>query len=288
MEFIKQIEEARLTRNKTTLSKFSYKDVCERFYLTLLIVEFLRQFQDSYKTVVDYAKKTESYTTFSQYKVGSTDLHNFIYIIIGNDKALSLLDDPASAKAMQQQLSFPTMAVSRYIKQIGAGTTPTQVFQLFSSIESGLGIKNSDYKKIRRVVAGRITNDRQLLTSTGNKLVHLARTNLRTGDLIDELEKIVTKDKLSSNKVGDKKSIAQASNLSGNTDLYYIAEIVGYKNVFMAIKFLELMEKGEMIPASVQKGFKPAIELLIDIIKGGPSYMTALKALQRQAKRNHK
>lgn len=98
MDFIKQLEESKFTRNKSKIASLSYVDICHRFYLSLLIVEFLRQFVDTKSEMVEYAKNTESYNSFKHFKVGATDLHNFIYYIIGNEKALSSLDDPYVAK----------------------------------------------------------------------------------------------------------------------------------------------------------------------------------------------
>lgn len=181
------------------------------------------------------------------------------------------------------------MATNRYIKQLSKGQTPTQVHQLFTTIENGLKIDNSEYKNIRRTIINRKSGNITALRHSATKLVYAARALLKSSDLTHSLEELVIKKKLTSRQIIDNEpALSKDTKFSGNTDLYYIAELVGYSNVFMAIKFLELMEKGETIPTSVQKGFKPAIELLVDIIRGGPSYMTALKTLRKQAKRDSK
>lgn len=284
MEFIQELEEAKLTRNKTTTARLSYEDICEKFYLSMLIVEFLRQFPDTRNAMIEYAKNTESYTSFNRFKVGGTDLHNFIYYIMGDDHALSNLNDLSKAKAAQEDRSFPAMAVSRYIKQLSSGSEPSRIYQLFTDIESGLKIKNSQYKSIRRVIVDRKSKNHGVLKTAAHRLLYAARTHLKLSDLIETLETVVVKNNLKPQAKPDKHTeLSKIDSLSDN-NLYYIAELVGYSNVFLAIKYLELMEKGETAPSTVQKAFKPAIELLVDIIRGGPSYITALRSLQRQAK----
>lgn len=286
MEFIRNLEEAKLTRNPSTFNKLSYSDICENVYLCLLIVELMRKYQPYNIKMMEYTKNTESYSSFKYFKVGSTDLHNFIYIITGGESALALLNDPSKAKKEQLSTTFPMMAINRYFKQISHDNNPTNVYHLFTSIERGLHIKNSEYKSIRKIITNRTRTEKTNVKYAARTLLRFANTNLKQSDLIQHLTQLVNTHNFelaSTNKVTN-----DTNPIIKNDDLYYIAEIVGYSNVFMAIKFLDLLDKGETIPANVQSGFSPAIQLLVDIIKGGPAYVNTLKALQREAKRTTK
>ena len=58
MDFIKDLHEARMTRNESDQKALTFTDVCERLYLHLLILELLRQFPSSKPFTKMYAQKT--------------------------------------------------------------------------------------------------------------------------------------------------------------------------------------------------------------------------------------
>ena len=58
MDFIKDIHEARMTRNADNQRVLSYTDCCERLYLTMLVLQLLRQFPQFAPSAHGYAKKT--------------------------------------------------------------------------------------------------------------------------------------------------------------------------------------------------------------------------------------
>ena len=79
MEFIREITEARMTRDGTTVKTLTYSDICERLYLTMLCLEVMRQYPNYTSFVRNYAKKSQS--TYKLYKPEGTDLHNFLYFL---------------------------------------------------------------------------------------------------------------------------------------------------------------------------------------------------------------
>ena len=44
MEFIKDINEARMTRDSSNARVLTYTDCCERLYLSMLVLEMLRKY----------------------------------------------------------------------------------------------------------------------------------------------------------------------------------------------------------------------------------------------------
>ena len=287
MDFINGLYEARMTHDANNMKKLSYTDCCERVYVSLLIIELLRQFTDTVKFVKNYAHKTRSYSEYKKFQHSNTDLHNFIYFVVSDD-ALSSLKDPTLAQKAKSERSFPLMAVNRYLTQIANDNNPTQLYQMFTSIESGLRITSSELKTIRKIL---LSQNSHVYTSSQiragiTKLLYISRTLLRSSDLITVLERVAVIHDLELQMVPDNYSTASKPDQLSGTDLQIISGIVGSSNVFMAIKFIDMVQAGDTIPASVSKAFQPAIDMLTDIIGGGPSYITALKSLQRQAKRS--
>lgn len=274
-EFITELFESRITRDSNNMKKLSYTDCCERFYLMLLAMELLRNFKETNNDIIKYAKKTKSYNDFKNFQTNSTDLHNFIYFIIGDEKVLQKLKDHQKAIIDQKERSFPLMAVNRYLRQLSSGSKPTHIYNLFTSIEDGLKIKNNEYKSIRRDVLSIKKSSLSQIKTSITKLIHASRSKLKSSDLINHLERISI--------LKDLESISAKDNKITGRNLLYISDMVGSSNVYLALDFLDRMEKGQAIPSNVMKAFRPAIRLLMDIIRGGPAYITALKSLQRQA-----
>ena len=151
MDFIKELHEARLTRAGSSLKTLTYTDCCERAYLTILILEVLRQFPNMTAYAHGYAKKTSGRGNFDYFRMSSTDLYNFVYFIVGDDKALDKLKDPGAAKDMRSKTHFNLMAFNRYISRLGGGYAINSQDQYdVLNMESALRITNTDYKSIRR------------------------------------------------------------------------------------------------------------------------------------------
>ena len=62
--FIKDLHEARMTKDNGSAKKLTFSDCCERLYLSLLILETMRQFPDFKGPVQRYAKKTIGFETY--------------------------------------------------------------------------------------------------------------------------------------------------------------------------------------------------------------------------------
>lgn len=64
--------------------------------------------------------------------------------------------------------------------------------------------------------------------------------------------------------------------------------IVGKQNALKAKLFVDRADRGESIPNSIVTGYYPAVEILHDIVKAGPSYISLLKNLHQRAKKASK
>lgn len=62
------------------------------------------------------------------------------------------------------------------------------------------------------------------------------------------------------------------------------AYVVGLDNAMRATKFVEMVDEGRTPPAQYVKGYKPAVEMIDDIINAGPAYIAQLKQLHKRAK----
>jgi len=286
MDFLKELAEARMTRSTSRTERLTYRDCCERAYLVLLILELLRKYPRFSPVARQYAKDTVKYTGFDYFRMSSTDLYNFLYFIVGDDEALSKLRDPIDAKKVREKTHLPTMAVNRYLTKISHGSTPENVASLFIKLESVLYINNASYKSIRRTVINLERTSDGDIKKAVTKLLYAARAKLRSADIIDPLERLANVRGLESPAVPDRETvITKPDMVVKDSDLMYLQRLVGAKNLYLAVKYIELSSQGKTIPSHLVQAFNPALEVLVDIIKGGPAYLQTLKRLQRSAKK---
>ena len=291
MEFIKELHEARLTRQGGALKTLTYTDCCERAYLTMLILEVLRKFPNMAAYAHGYAKKTSGHDNYNHFRMSSTDLYNFIYFIVGDKDALDKLKDPGAASIMRRSTQFPLMAFNRYVSKLkmgGAGNAQ-QDQQTFINIESALKITNSDYKSVRRNVfsfSSLSSNSKKQLVT---RLLLAARAKLRNSDIIQYLEELSAERDLEVYKVSDPEPKVSIPDIAVTSqDMAGYLRLVGSKNLLLTKKFLELAKDGKSIPANILQAYIPAIIILDNIAKGGAGYVQALRALENRAKNSRK
>ena len=289
MDFIHSLYEARMTRDTRDQKVLTYTDCCERTYLSLLVIELLNKYARYRVSARNYAKQTVAYTNYNRFRMSATDLYNFIYFVTGDQEAMNKLKDPKSAMALRKKTTLPLMAVNRYLSRISIGSMSRGNTQMFLNIESGLNIKNTTYKAIRRTLMdydGVTTIDRQ---NTVTKLIHAVRAKLRSSDIIDDLERLVADRNLETGRVADnepKISIPDINVQGKELSLYRY--LVGTKNIVLVKRFVELALSNKSIPSTVVQAYLPAIKMLHDIVSGGPSYVSMLRALADRAKKNKK
>ena len=291
MEFIKELHEARLTRQGGALKTLTYTDCCERAYLTMLIMEVLRKFPNMAAYAHGYAKKTSGHDNYNHFRMSSTDLYNFIYFIVGDKDALDKLKDPGAASIMRRSTQFPLMAFNRYVSKLkmgGAGNAQ-QDQQTFINIESALKITNSDYKAVRRNVfsfSSLSSNSKKQLVT---RLLLAARAKLRNSDIIQYLEELSAERDLEVYKVSDPEPKVSIPDIAVTSqDMAGYLRLVGSKNLMLTKKFLELAKDGKSVPANILQAYIPAIIILDNIAKAGAGYVQALRALENRAKNSRK
>lgn len=291
MEFIKELHEARLTRQGGALKSLTYTDCCERAYLTMLILEVLRKYPNTAAYAHGYAKKTSGYDNYNHFRMSGTDLYNFIYFIVGDKEALDKLKDPGAATLMRSRTQFPLMAFNRYVSKLklGGAGLPQQDQQTFINIESALKITNSDYKAIRRNVFSfqslSSNSKKQLIT----RLLLAARAKLRNSDIIQYLEELSAERDLEVYKINDPEPTVSIPDIAVTSqDMAGYLRLVGSKNLMLTKKFLELAKDGKSVPANILQAYIPAIIILDNIAKAGAGYVQALRALENRAKNSRK
>ena len=286
MEFIKDIHEARMTRGADNQRVLTYSDCVERLYLTVLVLELMRNYPQMRNQVQSYARNTSRHDNYKHFRMNSTDLYNFIYFVDGDDDAIKKLKDPGSARRARARVTLPTMALNGYLSSLATGTNPLRSSQLLINLENKLNINNTEYKSLRRYITtfeGLTANDKKFVVT---KLLFAVRAKLRSSDIIDDLEKLAAIKDLEDPRVPDNEPTISTPDIAAG-DLIDYRLLVGTGNLMFARKFVEMAATGASIPANIVKSYIPVIKMVTDIVQAGPAFVQQLKILHQKAKKHH-
>ena len=286
MDFIKDLHESRMTKDNGSSQRLTYTDCGERMYLILLALETMRQFPQFRIPVQKYCARTAGFELYKYYRIMGTDLYNFVYFLVGDDKAQRKLKDPDAAIELKKKTRLPVGAVNRYINSLAQGKEPALITKMFVDIESALNITNTDYKNVRRALNdfGKLNlQERQLLVT---RLTFAVRAKLRSSDIADDFEQFVAAKNLEKSDVYDPEpqiSIPDISTAPADIALYRY--LVGAKNMALTKRFLDQAKNGKAVSAEMMKAYMPVIELIDDIVQAGPAYVQNLRAVHARAKK---
>lgn len=144
LEFIQELTEARLFRNRDTLNGRSARNIADICFLALLAMEILRTLDSSYAK--KYSNDTLSYGQFKTMRNNATDLHNLLAVLNNQSEY---------AGKMQPDLtiSVPVLQIRRYLRDLDNDRKDKPVDrQFFYKLQSFLKITNGEYKELRRAI----------------------------------------------------------------------------------------------------------------------------------------
>ena len=287
MDFLQELEEARMTRNDQNMKVLTYADCCERLYLTLLVLDLMRNFPKATATVRDYSRKSID-INYQRFKISGTDLYNFIYFVTGDERAIGKLKDPGAAMQSRLATSLPLDRIKSYLQQLSSGTSSSSS-QLFIKLERVLNIANTDYKNVRRSISNWDSLDTNKKKNVATRLLYAVRAKLRSSDIIDDYEKYIVLKDLESNWVQDTEpTISKPDVSAASRDYVFYRYLVGTENIMLVKGFLELAAAGKPIPSNMVKAYLPAIKAMDDVVRAGPSYISMFRSIQNQAKKTLK
>jgi len=144
LEFIQELTEARMFRNRDTLSGKSAADLAKISFLSLLALEIMRTLNPSYAK--KYALDTISYENFKSMRNNATDLHNLLSVLNNQiDYTGKIQSDPT--------VSIPALQIKRYLRDMENTRKDKSLDrQFFYKLESFLKITDPEYKELRRNV----------------------------------------------------------------------------------------------------------------------------------------
>lgn len=291
MDFIKDIHEARMTRNSSDQRDLTYSDCCEKMFLILCIIEVMRHDRDNTLFLQNYLRKTTTPDGYRHFRMTNTDLYNFVYFVNGDSDAMDKLKNPGEAKKIRRRTHVPVMAINRYLISVKGNPTDRnlQSFNFFHEVQNTIKEQTSAYSSLRRDVGNfvklSIRDKKEVIT----KLLHAAQAKLRASDIIDYYSTWAGSNKLIDPTVKDTEiEISQPDLEKSPSDVSYYRLIVGNENAVRATKFVEYAAQGKATPINFIQSYLPIIQMVHDFVKAGPVAISQLKLLHQRIKKLNK
>ena len=286
MNFIKDLKEARMLRDKNDQLALTYSDAKEKAYLLILMLEVMRNFKSAKSIAAAYSRRTIRYDNYKHFRPESTDLYNLLYFVLGDDEALDKLRNPGEAKKQRKQTRVPQMALTRYIRSISNMSDPISGdISIINQLESTLGIQNGDYKSMRRYVMNLRKLSQEDTKKTITRLTFAARAKLGDCDLIKDFSKLVALNNLEDDKYQSPEVMPPSITDITPDDTKNYRFLVHVNKVPFVAKFLELSKAGRSVMGAYVDAYLPIITMIDDIVKAGPVYIEQLKILHQRAKK---
>lgn len=288
MEFLKELQEARMTRNSNNQRMLTYTDCRERAYLLLLMLQTMRYYK-SYKPVAaQYAYKTVMYREYTRFRVDGSDLYNLFYFITGDESALGKLKNPGAAAIERKRTHLSVGKLNGYLRSLGSADRPDNSdVAVLAQIEKDLHISNTHYKEIRRRLGVFSTDTPKERQVTVTRLLFAARTKLSDSDFLAAFSRLAQDQNLENfNATNPEITPSVPDSNIPISDIANYRFLVSVNKLPFVAKFLESALAGKTVVSNYVAPYVPIIVMIDDIVKAGPAYIEQLKQLHKRAKRD--
>ena len=183
--FLKYVSEGRVIRRHSDLGRYTFPEVTERIYLSVLALTFLRSLEPGQAFTKMYADQTMQKGTFDQVRMVNNDLANMLAIVSGDPKITKKLKNKNQAQAMRQRQPVPIMALRRYLRAF------EEPFKFLVTLERALGIGDANYRNLRRAIADYSNLDSRTKARVSAKLLQMLKSKLPGTDITRKVQEIV-------------------------------------------------------------------------------------------------
>jgi hypothetical protein len=289
MNFIQELQEARLTRNSNNQRELTYTDCKERAYLLMLMLQTMRQYRQYRGAAASYAQRTVMYRDYTRFRIDSTDLYNFFYFITGDKDALSKLKNPGAAEKERRTTIISQGNLNGLLRRMGSNDSPSKQDTVdLKRLEDDLGIRNGDYKTLRRRLSTFSTDTQSERKTTVTRLIFAARAKLSDSDFMPLFSKFALDKNLEDFDATNPEPTISSPDIKSDFDAVNYRFLLNPRAIPYVARFLEIASKGGSIPSTYVSTYFPIIKMVHDIVKAGPVYVEQLKMVHSRAKNSRK
>ncbi len=148
-----ELVESKLYRSNRAFTNLNGRDIADLLYLHTIMVFMLAQDRGQAKYGLEYAEETTQYGGYAIFRTSATDLYLLAYTTAHPDTKNIRLHDAYESKKFLSFLNFDSKAHWRFIRDLSRDdVSDIRASSYFTRLESQLKIKDSRYKRWRRVI----------------------------------------------------------------------------------------------------------------------------------------
>ena len=222
LEFINDLCESRLVRQKKQIKQFTAKDVADLIFLYACTLTILKNEFKYAPTAMAYAHKTRMYSNWNVFRTNGTDMYVLLCALVGTDDTNKLMADQEASQVFRNSISVNQPQLKQWFAFTAKGKVSPQIDgQFLFRLEKQLRVDNAQYKAIRRLASdwGNLKHGQKTLIVT--RCMQAFRLRARRSELYPILMKLSKEKKfIPVDKKGKKKTprdmeIAQPASTKG-------------------------------------------------------------------------
>ena len=191
LEFINELCESRLVRQKKQIKQFTAKDAADLVFLYACTITILKNEFKYAPTAMAYAHKTRMYSNWNVFRTNGTDMYVLLCGLIGTDDTNKLMADQEASQVFRNSLTVNQPQLKQWLAYSAKGRIDKQVDgQFLFRLEKQLRVDNEQYKAIRRLAAdwGNLKHGQKTLIIT--RCMQAFRIRARRSELYPVLMKL--------------------------------------------------------------------------------------------------
>jgi hypothetical protein len=154
LEFINELCESRLIRQKRHLNRYTAKDAADLVFLYACMLTILKNEFKYAPVAAQYAKKTVMFNNFNVFRVNGTDMYILLTGLTGTDDTSDMFADKEASSLFLADLRINVPQLKEWLRLTSKGITRKSIDSSFLyRLERQLKIDNSQYKSARRLAS---------------------------------------------------------------------------------------------------------------------------------------
>lgn len=205
MEFLQQLSEARIIGNsRTGLKRYDARDIAELLFLYFNAIQILKYEFHGMPHLKKYLANAGSLANVNAFITSKNDLYILMHVLFGNQNKpqLAMLKHKEANEIFIPTLRIDMSMVRKYILLAKNGKSdPSFERRFLLSLESGLRIRNANYRSIRRLTMdwGKETDSVKRLVMT--RMLQIFRAKARRAEILPILEKVSKLERMEDKKL---------------------------------------------------------------------------------------
>ena len=203
LEFITELCESRLIRQKKQIKQFTAKDAADLVFLYCCTLTILKNEFKYAPVASSYAKKTVMFNNWDVFRMNGTDLYVLLVGLVGTDDTSSLFSDKEASQLFVDNVKVNQTQLKTWFRFTGkARVNKSFDSQFLFRLERQLQVNNSQYKSIRRLASDWANLKHGQKTLVITRILQAFRARARRSELMPFMVKLA-KDEVITEYGGD-------------------------------------------------------------------------------------